>query len=184
MAEAAPSGLISFGLCGALDPALTVGRPIIADAVTSGRERWETDHAWGGRLRAALPGAARGDLAAGDVIVGTPAAKAALRQASGAAAVDMESHAAAAAAHAAGLPFAVLRVVSDAAGRVLPKAAQAGFKADGQPDIGAVIAALARRPWELPSLIRVGLEAEQAFRALVVAADALKSIGGTTTALT
>jgi adenosylhomocysteine nucleosidase len=55
----------------------------------------------------------------------------------------------------------------------LPKSAQAGFKADGQPDIAAVIGALARRPWELPALVRVAIEAETAFRALARAAPAV-----------
>ena len=177
MAEAAPAGLVSFGLCGALDPALTVGDVLVADTVTHGDDRWTADPAWGARLRTALPGARHGGIAAGDAIVGTPADKASLRRLTGAAAVDMESHAVAAAAQSSGLPFVALRVVSDAAGRVLPRAAQAGFKADGEPDIGAVIAALARRPWELPALIRVGMEAGTAFRALAGAAAALKSAG-------
>ena len=44
-------------------------------------------------------------------------------------------------------------------------AALAGFGAD--PDIGAILRALARRPWELPALIRTAIEAEAGFRALV-----------------
>jgi hypothetical protein len=48
----------------------------------------------------------------------------------------------------------------------------AGFKPDGEPDVGAVLAALAWRPWELPALIRVALEAEVAFKALEVLAAA------------
>jgi hypothetical protein len=77
----------------------------------------------------------------------------------------MESHIAARAALAHGVPFAAVRCVSDGATRSLPLAAQAGFGAD--PDIGAVLRALARRPWELPALIRTALEAEAGFRALV-----------------
>lgn len=173
MAEATPIGIASFGLCGALDPDLKVGEGIIADGVISGEERWSTDAAWSTRLRAALPGWRSGDVAAGDVIVGSPADKAALRRTSGAATVDMESHAVAAAAAAAGVPFVVVRAVSDVADRALPKAALAGFKADGDPDIAAVIAALVRRPRELPAMIRVGLDSEAAFKALAVAVAAL-----------
>ena len=87
----------------------------------------------------------------------------------------METHAVARAARAAGLPFAVVRAVSDSAAFALPRAAQAGFKADGEPDVGAVIAALVRRPWELPALIRTAVDAERAFRSLAVAAQALTS---------
>ncbi len=177
LAEGAPAGIVSFGLCGALAAGLKVGDVMVAEAVVCGNDRWATDAAWTARLRVALPGAVSGAMTAGDVIVGTPAAKAALARATGAVAVDMESHAVAMAAQAAGAPFAVVRVVSDDAGRVLPKSAQAGFKADGEPDIVAVIAALARRPWEAPALIRVGMEAEAAFRALAVAARLLAAGG-------
>lgn len=167
----APSGLISFGLCGALDPEARAGDLIIADGVVSAEGRFAADQAWTDALRAALPGARRGDMAGADVILAGPAAKAALRRATSAAAVDMESHHMARAAQAAGLPFAVVRAVSDAADRTLPQAAQAGFKPDGEPDIAAVIRALARAPWELPALIRVAFEAEAAFKALAFAAS-------------
>ncbi len=171
-----PSGLISFGLCGALDPDARAGDLFIADAVACADGRFPADPAWTAALRAALPAARPGDMAAGETITGTPSAKSALRRARGAAAVDMESHRVAMMAEAAGLPFAVLRAVSDAAGRALPIAAQAGFKADGEPDVAAVIAALARRPWDLPALIRVALEAEAAFKALAMAAARFPSL--------
>jgi hypothetical protein len=95
------------------------------------------------------------------------ASKAALHAATGALAVDMESHIAARVAARHGLPFAVARTISDGADRALPRAAQAGMRPDGGMDVGAVIAQLGRRPWELPALIRTGMEAEAAFRALL-----------------
>ena len=163
-------GLVSFGICGALDPALAVGDLVIADAVGS----LATDPAWTARLRQSLPGSRGGLAAGGNTIVGSVAAKAALRHATGASIVDMESHAVAHAAHAAGLPFAVVRAVSDAAAFALPRAAQAGFRpGGGDPDVGAVIRALAIRPWELPALIRTAVDAEKAFRSLTRAAQAL-----------
>jgi adenosylhomocysteine nucleosidase len=168
-------GLVSFGLCGALDPALVVGDLVIADGVVSQGGRLAADDAWSDALRAALPEARTGLVAGGDVIVGSVAAKAALRQASGAAIVDMESHSVAKAARAAGLPFAVVRAVSDTAAFALPRAAQAGFQADGLPDVGAVIAALLRRPWELPALIRTAVDSERAFKSLERAAQTLTS---------
>ena len=94
------------------------------------------------------------------------AGKAALHASTGALAVDMESHVAAAFAAAHGLPFAALRVISDGADRALPRAAQAGMKPDGGMDVLAVLKALARDPRQLPALIRTGLEAEVAFRQL------------------
>jgi hopanoid-associated phosphorylase len=171
-----PSALLSFGLCGALDPALRAGDVLIADAVVGAAGRIAADGAWTRSLRAALPDARRGAMSGGDVIVATPAAKAALARASGAAAVDMESHHVATAAQAHGLPFAVLRAVSDDARQALPRAAAAGFGSDGEPDVAAVIRALARAPWELPALIRVAIEAERAFKALERAAARLPAL--------
>jgi hopanoid-associated phosphorylase len=177
-ALAGARGLISFGICGALDPALAVGDivvgdGVIGDGVIGGDGPLATDPGWTNALRAALPGSRAGLVAGGDVIAGSLAAKAALRQASAAAVVDMESHAVARVARDAGLPFAVIRAVSDTAARALPRAAQAGFRADGEPDVRAVIAALLRRPWELPALIRTALDAEKAFKSLAFAARAL-----------
>jgi adenosylhomocysteine nucleosidase len=166
-------GLISFGLCGALDPALGVGDIVIADGVVADDGHLPTDPAWTVALRAALPDCRAGLVVGGDAIVGSPQAKAALRQVSGAAIVDMESHAVAKAARSANLPFAVIRAVSDTAAFALPRAAQAGFRPDGDPDVGAVIGGLLRRPWELPALIRTAVDAEKAFKSLVFASRAL-----------
>ena len=94
------------------------------------------------------------------------AAKAALYASTGALAVDMESHVAAAFAAEHGLPFVALRVISDGADRALPKAAQAGMKKDGGMDILAVLRELAKDPRQLPALIRTGREAEVAFQRL------------------
>jgi len=63
--------------------------------------------------------------------------------------------------------------VSDAAGHSLPRAASAGFRTDGGVDVGAVLLALAMRPWELPALIRLGNDSAKAFAALERAATAL-----------
>ncbi len=168
-----PSAILSFGICGALDPGLRVGDLVIADGVAIGDTCLAADAVWTAELRSALPAARPGDIAGGDVIIDSLEAKSALWRATGAVAVDMESHAVARAASNIGIPFAVVRAVSDTADRALPRAAQAGFRTDGEPDVGAVISALARRPWELPALIRVALEAEAAFRTLERAARAI-----------
>ena len=49
----------------------------------------------------------------------------------------------------------------------------AGMRPDGGMDVLAVICALAKRPYELPALIRTALEAETAFRALFRGRQAL-----------
>ena len=67
--------------------------------------------------------------------------KAALHSETGASAVDMESHIAAAYAAEAGLPFAAVRVISDPAHRALPALARAAIKPNGQIDLAPSCAA-------------------------------------------
>jgi len=161
------AGVISFGLCGALDPALEVGDLVIGQTVSWGDERIDIDSAWRSRLASALPAAKVATIAATDRPVATPQAKAELHRLTSAAATDMETGLAAKIAQAGGVPFAVLRAVSDSAHRALPAAAEVGLGPQGDPAFGPVLAALARKPWQLPSLVRTGLEAEVGFRALV-----------------
>src|SRR5579863_9583329 len=100
-------GVISFGLCGALDPSLKVGDLVIGDAVADDRDILKADPAWTARLVAALPEAKIGRFATAAAPVPDLAAKAALRErAGGAIAVDLESFFAARQARWYGLPFA------------------------------------------------------------------------------
>ena len=167
------SGIMSFGLCGGLDPRLAVGDIVIGEAVSDGADRYETSPAWTDELAAVLPGAQRTVFTGTNAIIGSPREKAALRERTGAGAVDMESHLVAATAAEAGVPFAIVRTVSDPADHDLPHAAKAGFRADGEADVGAVLAGLLRRPSEFPALIRVALAAGRACKALDEAAEAM-----------
>jgi hopanoid-associated phosphorylase len=167
------TGVMSFGLCGGLDPRLEVGDTVIGAGVVSGADRYEAGAAWTRQIASALPHAAHVHFAASDTIVGSPDQKAALRQQTGAGAVDMESHLVARAAEKAGIPFAIVRTVSDPAHHDLPGAAKAGFKADGRADLAAVLGALLRRPSELPSLLAIARAAGHAFKALEHAAESI-----------
>jgi hopanoid-associated phosphorylase len=160
------AGVVSFGLCGALDPTLEVGDLVIGQGVADGVELFEADAAWIGRLAVSLPDARIGGVARAERPVASVAEKAGLRQRTGAAAVDMESFPVARLARACGVPFAVIRAVSDSADRALPPAAQVGLGADGRPAIGPVFASLRSNPWQIGALIRTALEAEDGFHAL------------------
>jgi len=162
-------GIVSVGLGGALSPDLAVGDWVVGYSVTDGLTTWDTDAGWTKAIAAALGPIARlGALYGSDAMVATAQAKTAFHQASGALAVDMESHIAARVAAAHGLPFAALRVMSDAATRTLPKAALAGMRPDGGMDLAGVLWALAKAPGQLPALIRTGREAGAAFKALAL----------------
>ncbi len=156
-------GLVSFGLAGALSSGLAVGDAVVGEAVVQGGERWACDAAIAEALANRL-GAPLCVVVGSETVAADPAAKRALGAMGSA--VDMESHIAARAAASHGLPFAVVRVVSDAAEHVLPPAAIAGFREDGDIDVAAVIAALARDPRQLPALVQAGRNSSVAFKRL------------------
>ncbi|HEY5107106.1 MAG TPA: hypothetical protein VII73_10105 [Caulobacteraceae bacterium] len=158
--------ILSFGLCGALDGALKPGDLLIGTGAVIKDRRVQTDVAWTDRLARSLPQARRAEFAGTDAFIVDALGKAALRATSGAAAVDTESHVAARFAERTGAPFAIVRAVSDPANRTLPNAAQVGLRADGRADLAAVLASLARNPGQLPSLLRVALEARAGLSAL------------------
>ena len=160
-------GIISIGIAGGLAPGLQPGQWIVADAVLVDDVSVPTDRLWTGRLAARLPEATRGLMVGANAMVAEAAQKAALHRATGALAVDMESHVVARVAERHRLPFAVARVVSDAAQRSLPPAARVGMKSDGRMDLPAVLRSLMAHPGQLPALMRTGLEAERSFRALL-----------------
>ncbi|WP_239988789.1 phosphorylase family protein [Paramagnetospirillum kuznetsovii] len=173
--EQGAHALISIGIAGGLDPALNPGDMVVGSGVQVDGGVVETDSVWKCRLLSAIPFSRSGLVHGSDTAVGGVRGKRDLF-AQGAMIVDMESGAVARVAAKAGVPLAVLRAVADPAGRALPISAMAGLDAEGNPRIAAVLAGLARRPWELPGLIRVGLDSQAALSAL---RDALKIIGPT-----
>jgi hopanoid-associated phosphorylase len=166
-------GIISIGIAGALGPALRPGDYIVASQLIVGDEQFETDKDWTKRLRDLLPGSISGAVAAGDAIVSSASEKSALHRTTGAYAVDMESHVAARAARAHNLPFAILRVVSDAADHDLPQAVCVAMKPDGGINVGAVMGSLLANPLQLPALIATARDSQKAFASLLRCRDAL-----------
>lgn len=163
---AGADGIISIGIAGGLAPGLSPGRWVVANAVVDDRGALPTDPDWSEWLVSRLPGAQRALLLGVDAVVAAAAQKAELHRTSGAVAVDMESHVVARIAARHHLPFVAARVISDAAHRTLPPAARVGMRRDGRVDLRAVLQSLLASPWQLPALIRTGLEAERGFRAL------------------
>lgn len=158
-------GVISFGVAGGLAPALPPGAVVVATEIIDGARSlasYPTDTQWTAALRAALPKACGGALAGEDGAVASVADKQAWWQATGALAVDMESHIAARQAQAARVPFVACRVVLDAAACAVPAAALAALGADGRTDLGALLLALARQPRQLPDLLKLARDAATA----------------------
>ena len=163
-------GVISFGVAGGLDPSLKSGDVVVATEVVAGGECWSTGLALseelidgsglGGKkvVRAGLVGVEQ-------VVVGQDG-KAALHSETGASAVDMESHIAAAYAAEAGLPFAALRVISDPATRALPALAVNAVKPNGNIDVPAVLRGIIRNPSVVRALVTTGRDFSRALRSL------------------
>ena len=167
------AGIISIGICGALDPTLKVGDCVIAPDVVFGPSRFATDPRWLQRLAAELPDTVVGVIAGTDVMLVETVQKHALRQATNAIAADMESHVVAEFAAACGIPFAALRVVSDDAHHALPPAVLGAMKPDGGVNVAAVIGSLLRKPGQLPALLRTARDSEIAFKTLFRCLDRL-----------
>jgi adenosylhomocysteine nucleosidase len=163
-------GVISFGVAGGLDPSLKSGDVVVATEVMAGDARWlaglslSEDQIAGialGRRRVV-----RGGLAGVEEIVAAQSCKAALRSVTGAAAVDMESHIAAAYAAENDLPFAALRVISDPATRALPALARTAIKPNGDIDLRMIFQGVVRNPRSLRALVSTGIDFNRALKSL------------------
>jgi hopanoid-associated phosphorylase len=177
------TGVISFGTAGGLSPELQPGSLVIASRVTGPFGEAATDAAWSAHLFDALtatPLAGR-TVRAKMACVASPLTdeqeKAGLYRSSGAVAVDMESHIAAAIAAARGVPFAVCRAIVDPAWRSLPRAATAGLRDDGTTTILPILRELMREPSQLGALLKLAGDARTAKIALIQAVHALRAAG-------
>lgn len=154
--------VVVVGTCGALDRGLGAGTLVIADGVVDadGR-RWSPDPALAQELGAALDavGAAHAvaTFAHASGVADAPRDREALARATLARCVDMESAVVAAACAARGLPWAVMRTVTDTPDEPLAFLAELlGGVPLEEPHPLRVAAALARRPRHLGRLLRLG----------------------------
>jgi len=160
------SAIMSFGIAGGLHADATPGAWLVASAVVTRAARWSVDAAWAAALVQRLPGAVHADVAGVDAIVKSSDEKRALGAATGAFAVDTESHVAAAFAADHGLRFAVFRVIADPVSRALSDAASVGMQRDGTVNRRAVLGSVLRAPGQIPTLLRNAVDARTAVRAL------------------
>jgi adenosylhomocysteine nucleosidase len=165
-----PSLVVSWGLCGGLDPRLRPGDLILGAEVVSNEGAVRTDEAATASLAQRLVDAGARvfieRVAASDAPVATAAAKADLRRATGAAGVDMESLIAGQYALKQRAPFAILRAVADPADRDLPPLALKALNSYGGIDARAVVRELIRSPVQFAGLRALAADSSAAFRAL------------------
>jgi hopanoid-associated phosphorylase len=163
-------GVISFGVAGGLDPSLKTGDVVVATEVMAGDTRWlaglSLTEAQIASIALGRRRVVRGLLAGVEEVVSASSCKAALHSETGAAAVDMESHIAAAYAAEACIPFAALRVISDPAHRALPVVARKAIKANGDLDLLRIMGSVVRNPRTLRALVSTGIDYSRALRSL------------------
>jgi adenosylhomocysteine nucleosidase len=164
------NALLSFGLAGGLDPDLHPGSIVVPVAVLDDGHRYFTDEG----LCRGCGGATASLVLAVDAVVTDAASKQRLSAETGASAVDVESGAVARVAHRGHLQFAVLRAVCDPAQRGLPPAALVALDVRGTIRLARVLGSMAKRPWQIPALLRLAVDAAIARRALARAASVLQ----------
>jgi len=159
-----PRLVILLGLAGALNEGLANGFAAAIGSVAAGDER------------AALVATAKDSeltVVESAKVIASATAKAELRARTHADLVDTESRAFAECAIAAGIPWAIVRGVSDDARSALP-AEIAGFvDSRGETSVFRVMAAIARRPTLVGELIKLGRASRTAMRNASFTADAL-----------
>ena len=161
--------VISIGIAGGLAPDLLPGDVVVATEIVAGDRGYSADGLVSDALMArlaALGSVRRAAIAGVETAILTPADKAGLHARTGAVAVDMESQVAADFATRHGLPFAAIRVVCDPATRAIPAFAAQALKPNGEPDIGAVLAALLRDPRQIGPLVHLARDSGRAFAVL------------------
>ncbi len=169
------TALLSFGLCGGLDPHLRSGDLIVPLLIVETGGSYPTD----GSLSDSLAAPIHGVLFASETILGSREAKQRLFRSTQASGVDLESGAMARVAMRHGLPFAALRAVCDTAADTLPPAALVPLGKGGRVALGGVLRSVARRPSQIPELIKLSRNAASARAALVNAVRALLLKGRT-----
>lgn len=154
LAEMAPhaAGIISFGMAGAIDRHMKLGDMIIGSRLIGGFTG-DCDEGWVKALRTMIPTAKVGAMHADGRFFADHRSKNERAGRSAALAVDMESHLAAQAAADAGIPFAILRSISDLSEVNLPPAIALAMKPDGGVNYGAVIGSILKQPGQLPNLM-------------------------------
>lgn len=140
LASAGATGIVFTGVAGAVAPGLGIGDVVVADSlrqhdadgtafgdpigvVPGEPEQWTADRALSERVLAALHGLedshghriVTGTIVSGDQFIADPSKVEWLRRTFGASAVEMEGAALAQAATHLGIPFAVVRILSDSA---------------------------------------------------------------------
>lgn len=170
LVDAGCAGLVSFGTAGGLDPAVAPGTLVVAEAVRlPGGGSITTDAPWRQRLLEGIGDqvpVAAGAVAAAHEPLLSPRLKHYCFLSTGALSVDLESGAVAETAAAKGVPFLVVRAVTDPADRAIPMWIADLVTPDGRTPISAVLRGLLKNLGDLKTLLHLRRDANAAFQVL------------------
>lgn len=169
--ESGVTGLVSFGVCGGLDPELGAGQIVLPTSVESGLGlRYGVDLTWHQRLREAAEAAdltvEEGPLLGSEKPLRTLQDKRRPFEEKGLRVVDMESHGVARIAADAGVPFVAVRVVADHAQRGVPGLTDGLIDESGEPRRGRAALRLMAQPWQIPAVMALRRDFDTALSGL------------------
>lgn len=159
-----PQGVLMLGVAGALEPGMETGELILAAnyALDAGSEPAKTIAPDPAMLEAAEAAAANARMSANrsgsltvDHLIAEGWEREELRRKYGVGSVNMEDHAVAAAAAAAGVPFLSVRVILDTAEQRLP-----GYLPGLSRGRHAILTDIIMRPWRIPTVLRLKSQME------------------------
>jgi adenosylhomocysteine nucleosidase len=167
-----PDVLVGIGFAGGLSEALRLGDLLLADRIVdeaSGRVFESPSSPWSEAAR--VDGVVRGTAVTARAIASSPTDRARLARwvTEGPAAVDLESAAWAESAKQLGVPFVILRGISDTAGETLPLDFELLRDSEGSVSRRRVLWAACRRPAIWPDLWRLRRRLQSLAQALASA---------------
>jgi len=158
--EKGAKALLSWGSAGGLISKLAPGSLILPKTIIGADQAlYYADAAWHKRLCSCLAGYIdlhEEPLAESTVVLTHSTGKATLFQQTGAIAVDMESAAVAAVAKEAGIPFMAVRAIADSVHMTIPKCALTLSDELGRLNVSSLLKGLAKQPFDLFTLVRLG----------------------------
>lgn len=170
--------LLGWGCAAALDPGLRPGDLIVPEKVISAAgEAFEPDRQWRRNILDRLTRVRTihaGAITESRRLVETASGKRALRDQTGACALDMESAAIAKVAAKHLIPFVTIRAIADPSGMDLPKPVALAVDREGNLKLPLLLTMIARYPGSIPGLIQLGFDFRAAQRSLRLSARGLE----------
>jgi hypothetical protein len=163
-------GLISFGIAGGLSHEAPVGTLILPNLVICEKgSEYHPDKIWRNAYLGRLPlmmAPATGPLISLPIALELEMHKRKANQETGALGVDMESFGVAKAAKDCGIPFIVVRAISDSVTDTLPASLVPAMTEDGSISAGALLKGIIKNPSDLVHLPAFGVKTSRANRTL------------------